>query len=110
MKSGIIFLIFITTIKAHSSCEEFLSSRLKVMNIGSLNSPKCGAIKETDENKVLLSMSSKRGRKDLGPTLLLKKDQDQIKVTQILSKDKDTKLLHKYTFYMNSNCTKNGKN
>lgn len=91
---------------AFAECDKFLDERLEQMNIGSIKSPKCGASKSEEEGVIRISMSSVKGRKDLGPTLSLHPmDTDEVRVTQLLSKDPLTKATHKYLFSLNKNCT-----
>lgn len=101
----LIVQLFIANL-AFADCDKFLDERLEQMNIGSIKSPKCGASKSEDDGAIRISMSSVKGRKDLGPTLsLYPVDTDEVRVTQLLSKDPLTKFDHKYLFSLNKNCT-----
>jgi hypothetical protein len=52
-----------------------------------------------------ISLSKLKGRKDLGPTVsMYSSDKNNIKVVQLLSKDKLTSHRQKFTYILGSNC------
>lgn len=102
------FFLFMSLVQVQLSfadCDEFYSSKLEEMNLGKLNQPRCGAMKNETAEKTRVSMSKVKGRKDRGPTLsMYKSDPSNVKIVQLFSKDKLTKHRHRYQYILGPNC------
>lgn len=106
MKNIYAAALMLLPMSSFANCDEFLNQRLASMNLGTLTSPGCGVMKSEEENKKRISLSKVKGRKDLGPTLsMYTSDPDNIKVVQLLSKDKLTSHRQKYTYVLGTNCS-----
>lgn len=100
----VIALVFASQF-SYANCDQFLDSKLNEMNLGKFKQPTCGVLKKEEELKTRVSMSKVKGRKDRGPTLTLyKSDPSNIKIVQLLSKDKVTKNAHRFTYILSDNC------
>ncbi len=106
MKNYVLMYIIFSITSVFADCDKFLSERLGTMNLGKLNQPSCGVMKKESVDKMRISLSKEKGRKDLGPTLSLRKQgEESVRITQLLSKDKTTGLRHKYRFEFGTNCS-----
>lgn len=100
-----ILMLFTIAITAYgNNCDKEVEELLKGMNLGKFNAPECSTIKISEENKIRISSSKLKGKKDTGKTLSIYKKEDGIKIIQLLSKDIVTKHRHKYIYHFNENC------
>ena len=107
MKLFLSTFLLLMPVLSFADCEKFLATKIQEMNFGKSNDLRCGVLKNDTKEKLRISMSTKKGRKDLGPTLSFdKRDSSNLVLTQLFSKNKLTKHKHRMKISMSENCNK----
>lgn len=107
MTKFLIIALLLLPLTSYSNCNEVFKTKMNDMNLGkSYKDTKCGVVKEKSDSKSRVSLSAVKGKNDLGPTLSFYTNENgDVKITQLLSKDKITKNRHKYTYNYSKDCS-----
>lgn len=103
--SLMIFTFLLTVATANANCDKLFDRLAKEMGFVSWKDHPADVNKSSDVNMKKLSRTNKSGRRDPGPTLIMFKKEDHIKLKVLRSKDLNTKELDRDLYYTNLNCT-----
>ncbi len=89
--SLMIFTFLLTVATANANCDKLFDRLAKEMGFVSWKDHPADVNKSSDVNMKKLSRTNKSGRRDPGPTLIMFKKEDHIKLKVLRSKDLNTK-------------------
>lgn len=91
---------------ASADCNKVFNQEALNMELGDMQTTKCGLNKEMTDNRYRISLSARSGKRGKGPSLTLHKNLEAgARMTKLLSKDPVSKHRHKYIYEFSENCS-----